>query len=220
MIIETLSESRLHRYGLKSLPEKEVLARYRWNLALSEAFYPALSLMEVALRNNIDRALSGLTDDYLDENWLGWVSTPWMISKGLPNPEQDALIKTKQKLARTAPHYTRGKLVAELNFGFWAGLFKSYYHPKLWINRHKPLHKVFPGDTSLKALTVYKRLDTIRLLRNRIAHHEAIFERKNLVVEHRSIMTLIRAMDEETYAMAVSLDRFHTLYAQGPAFDQ
>jgi Abi-like protein len=59
---KALSESRFESYRL--LPEDtehDILARYLWNVQLSEALYPALSLLEVSLRNQLHHGLAALT---------------------------------------------------------------------------------------------------------------------------------------------------------------
>jgi hypothetical protein len=65
---------------------------------------------------------------------------------------------------------TPGKVVAELSFGFWCALAGRHYHWTLW---QPCLHRVFPG-VRLPRPHIHGRLENIRLLRNRIAHHERV----------------------------------------------
>src|ERR1700737_2649250 len=72
LLLKFLSLERIENYRrLTSDPEKLLLARYLWNIALCEACYPALSLFEVALRNAVDHTL---TTNY-GTNWLSKFST-------------------------------------------------------------------------------------------------------------------------------------------------
>jgi hypothetical protein len=62
---------------------------------------------------------------------------------------------------------TRGRIVAGLSFGLWAGLFGRRYE-ELW--RHR-LRAVFPhGTLTRKDLSAKVRL--IQHFRNRVAHHD------------------------------------------------
>lgn len=65
-----------------------------------------------------------------------------------------------------------GRVVAELSFGFWTGLFGPKY-TDLWKDH---LVKVFPRRP-LQRAQVQSRLNGIRKLRNRVAHHETILDR-------------------------------------------
>lgn len=69
---------------------------------------------------------------------------------------------------------TPGKVVAELNFGFWPNLVSSRFD-KFWL---PCLHRAFPFATVPRRV-IHGRLDTIRLLRNRIAHHERVLTTGN-----------------------------------------
>nr|MDR9900949.1 Abi family protein [Aetokthonos hydrillicola Thurmond2011] len=176
MLIELLSPERLNSYGLGTAPESLVIKRYEWNIALSESLYPALSLLEIGLRNRMDAALINVYgSQWLNGNCPCWIRTPSMIRQGLPNPEQDAIARAKQKLLSENGQWHHAKLIAELNFGFWTNLFKTYYHPVIWQQKQKPLKDVFREFPKISAKQAYNLLSTIRVLRNRIAHHEAIW---------------------------------------------
>lgn len=57
MLIDLLSQECLNSYGLGQEPKSLVIKRYEWNITLSEALYPALSLLEIGFRNRMDAAL-------------------------------------------------------------------------------------------------------------------------------------------------------------------
>jgi hypothetical protein len=63
-----------------------------------------------------------------------------------------------------------GKVVAELMFGFWTDLAAQRYHWSLW---QPCLSAAFPG-VRLARPVIHRRLEDIRWLRNRVAHHEPI----------------------------------------------
>lgn len=80
---------------------------------------------------------------------------------------QNMLSEARNKAGRTA---TLGKVIAELPFGFWTLLVSNRYE-SLW---RLSLHRAFPHARSRRQI-IHWRLDAIRFLRNRIAHHEPSF---------------------------------------------
>ena len=72
--------------------------------------------------------------------------------------------------------------MAELRLGFWTALMSSRYEKTLWVPY---LHKCFPHAKGKrldgKVVTadrkaISEELEKIRVLRNRIAHHESILK--------------------------------------------
>jgi hypothetical protein len=96
------------------------------------------------------------------EDWYDSVS--WRVA------QQEQVANAKDSLQKKAKPITPGRMVAELTFGFWVGLTGPKYSVDLW-ERH--LYKAFP-NAKLGRKQLNKRLESIRLLRNRVAHHEPI----------------------------------------------
>lgn len=167
--LEIFSSERLLRYKLHASDSEEiVLKRYLWNIQLSEACYPALSLVEVALRNRVDKAISAYFDEsWLHENWEHW-----------PKKNRYETTRINEAKAKLKGNYSRGHLIAELNLGFWIALFRKQYKPLIW-NRPKLFEQVFPAfDKKVmnRVTVVFKHLERIRIVRNRISHHEPVFD--------------------------------------------
>src|ERR1700678_3064171 len=79
-----------------------------------------------------------------------------------------------------------GRIVAELSFGFWTGLTGPKYDV-LWRDH---LVKIFPRRP-VQRTEVPPHLNTIRKLRNRIAHHEPIpFSRRLQKYVHQIFDTI------------------------------
>ena len=57
-LTKVLTSERLSSYGTDN--SNILIEKYIYNLKLSEAFYPAISLLEVALRNRITSAIEKL----------------------------------------------------------------------------------------------------------------------------------------------------------------
>ncbi len=53
-----ISSARISQYRRPGDTESIVLARYFWNICLSESLYPALATLEVTLRNRIYTVLA------------------------------------------------------------------------------------------------------------------------------------------------------------------
>ncbi len=69
---------------------------------------------------------------------------------------------------------TPGRVVVELNFGFWKFLVAKRYEATLWTGH---LRRAFPNLQPQNRATVYRALDELHTLRNRIARHEPIHTR-------------------------------------------
>lgn len=75
------------------------------------------------------------------------------------------------KLKREQIAVPDGKVVAELTLGFWKRLYSADYEQELW---RTALKRTFPNK-SLKRAQVASQLEIIVQMRNRLAHHEAVF---------------------------------------------
>ena len=165
----TVSRVRLFRYLRASQQDIELaLNLYEKNVLLSQAVFGFLHGLEVAVRNSINYVLSR---DLGSPNWiqdnlpLAWPK-PAPSHFKLTKPMSDML---ELALSKLGPRPSAGKLIAELNFGFWVDLLGARYE-YLWV---KTLHQAFPEAHHPRNI-VHWRLDTIRHLRNRVAHHEPI----------------------------------------------
>lgn len=136
------------------------LALYDWNAQISSAFFESLHYLEVGLRNAFDTTLTEQVGD-------GWLST----SSGVLTPRSQHAVTAALAHAggSDAP---RGKVIAELPFGFWWSLLSDEYNRRLW---QPALRFAFEGPVRRRRL--HAELDDLRRLRNRIAHHEPIHTR-------------------------------------------
>jgi hypothetical protein len=86
---------------------------------------------------------------------------------------QDMIANARGKAGSNA---TVGKLIAELPFGFWTLLVGNRFDG-LW---RRSLYKAFP-HARVRRQIIHWRLDGVRFLRNRIAHHEPIISSNRVV---------------------------------------
>ncbi|MGU7769865.1 hypothetical protein ACV229_06760 [Burkholderia sp. MR1-5-21] len=186
-VTKALSRPRMATFDAIARPADDhdlaSLQLYAWNAAVSGALLPVLHVCEVVIRN----AVSDVLDTVYGANW------PWSASfeRSLPaprvgyNPQAD--LQAARRNVRTV-----GKVIPELKFVFWQRMFTARNDARLW-NGH--LQRVFPNldpgvAVAVHRQTIYNHLEDIRKLRNRIAHHEPIFNR-SLAHDYAAIMTLV-----------------------------
>lgn len=197
-IERTLSRDRLRPYHVSVGGNIELAVRlYEQNTLLSESLYGILQGLEVAFRNTIH---SQLAADYGRTEWYDTLKL---------EPEQGAMLrKAKETLNKEGKSLDAGRVVAELSFGFWTGLTGPKYDV-LWRNH---LVKIFPRRPVQRA-HVQARLNSIRKLRNRVAHHEPILSRP-LQKDVNQILDLISWMSPVTARWARSNSSFDERYAR------
>ena len=204
--VETiLTKDRLGVYRQDGATPEIALARYSLNIALSEALYPTLQFAEIALRNAIHAALTSHTGT---DSWYDNLPalTTWQVQQ-----VDDARLKLRD----TNKTVTSGRMVAELNFGFWTGFFNKV-HSRTGIG-HLVVRNVFmqaprPERDLAKLDSRWKR---IRDLRNRIFHHERILHWKDLDAQQAAILQTIAWMSPELHELATVHDRYTSIRAAG-----
>ena len=138
------------------------MALYEWHTRLSSACFATVQHFEVLLRNAIDAELGrGQPQSPIPETWL-------MDFRVLqPNGVKQVIVAVER--LEKGKEITRGRVVAGVSFGFWAGVFAKGYE-ELWRQR---LRDAFPYDAvTRKDLTQPMRL--IQQFRNRLAHHDCL----------------------------------------------
>jgi len=158
----SLSPERLAPYVTLAGNNRVAAIRlYERNTALSESLYGLLQGLEVAVRNAMHETLKtalGRAD------WYDHVPLYHL---------QSTLNHAKQKLTENGKAHDPGRMVAELSFGFWTSLTGPKFAAGLW---NPYLHRAF-AHKKLRRKEAHPRLDRIRKLRNRVAHHEPILNR-------------------------------------------
>jgi len=186
-----LSPSRISTYeassGVIDPNDPSAVALYAWNAKISAAFFVPLHFCEVVVRNAVSEALEFL----YGPRW------PWdpTLSLSLPDPRR-AYSPRKDLRNVAAIQPSTGKVIPELKFVFWQEIFALRHGVRIWDIHYRT---VFPFHDPAKTVIELRRkmfhdLGQIRQLRNRIAHHEPIFNRSlsaelNLmidIVEQRS----------------------------------
>lgn len=153
---------------------EDVLSRYIDNIQISQSLYPELSILEITLRNSIDTMLRiNFSENWLDEEVK---HNKFLIEKDYM-VLLDAYNSTKEECKNSSKEFTSGKVIANLNFGFWTSLCSKNYSLILW-HKKKCFRSVFVNYPSKKQeiSKIARHLYEIRRIRNRIFHYEQIFK--------------------------------------------
>lgn len=145
----------------------KIYGAYAWNIVLSESLYPAFHGIEIALRNSIRGAASQKFGDRY-----------WFKTRLKPN-EQRILTEVTNRLNSQKKPLQAGDFVAAFMFGFWVSLFNRRYEQVLGPRLLSPVFPSIPRRQRTRK-DLFKRLDKIRILRNRVSHHEPIWHWKDL----------------------------------------
>jgi len=202
----TLSAERLEPYLVGAVSGADPLAWYLWNVRLTEALYPTLHGIEVALRNSLHDAIHRDTADAL-----------WMFKGGpLQKKEADQALDSASRLEARRKSVSSGGVVAELNFGFWTSLLDKRYEGLLWP---RLLRTAFPGVPRPRRTRggLSARLNEIRRLRNRAFHHEPIWHWRDLPQQHAHAVEMLFWLCKDLGRMTATADRFADVYADRPA---
>jgi hypothetical protein len=173
------------------------VALYDWNTRVGAAFFESIHYLEVGLRNALDDAASVC----LGEGWLAPTST--ILT---PRSRKTVMLAHRHAGGPTSP---RGKLIAELPFGFWWSLLADEYNRRLW---QPALQHAFEGPVRRRRL--HSELDDLRRLRNRIAHHEPIHSRA-LDVDFDRFLDIAARLSAALAQHIVTTSRVRDLLAEG-----
>jgi hypothetical protein len=113
-------------------------------------------------------------------------------------------------------HQTTGKVIADLKFAFWQHLFTARHDVRLW-NAHitAAFPHALPVSTANLRLRIFNDLDTIRQLRNRVAHHEPVIAR-NLLDDLNQMIDLIELRCKPTSLWVTALEDVTQTLAERP----
>lgn len=197
---QALSLERFGRYVAWAGGDRDrAVALYTLNTRLSECLYIPLQTLEVALRNRVHVVMTAARHE-------GWFHDAGCLL-GSYQPEQLASAIAEIEGAGKEP--TPGRIVAALTFSFWTAMFGSDYET-LW---QKVLHRIVAPSApkGLKRKSFSTPLTPIRLLRNRVAHHEPILE-WNLGRHHAKMLELTEWLSPAAAEWCRANDRFDEIY--------
>ncbi|MGH7966910.1 MAG: hypothetical protein ACRERD_34660 [Candidatus Binatia bacterium] len=202
-----IPQIRLERFRTEPACHLHMLTNYFWDIALAESLFPTLHSVELALRNTIHATL---TDRYGTEEW--WYQ-PYTL-----RPRQHAHVTGIEAEYRRnhGDPITPGRLVAELSFGFWVVILSFPYESRLWqYRRFRLVDQAFPYRAGVTLHDIHQRFNNIWILRNRVMHYEAIFDRPDLRRDHADIHEAIQWFSPDLHAGIHVVDRFLEVHQVG-----
>ena len=185
-----LSDQRLLPYMDATFNDEEkAVELYIWDRRLGTAFFHDLSVLEIALRNALDRALTSrygpdwfrMSSALFDQRTYNQIAEAW---ERLP---------AKYRNGARGDGKIRGRLIASCMFGTWTSALDAggaagpaigpctiANHDDVWTR--DVLLSAFPAARKIagserEQLTrhwVYQQVREVHVLRNRVAHHESL----------------------------------------------
>ncbi|BCJ52140.1 hypothetical protein Asp14428_36150 [Actinoplanes sp. NBRC 14428] len=161
---------------------EEAFALYRWNAEITAALGSTIGHVEVTLRNALHQELEAWSDRSFGEP--RWYLNP--SSRSRPNgflfvEAREDIAKARTRALRDGRPETPGRVVAELNLGFWRFLLARRYDRGLWV---PCLHRAFSRQ---RRDSVFDAVSRLHQARNRMAHHEPMFNRPLAVLYQDSL---------------------------------
>jgi abortive infection bacteriophage resistance protein len=198
-----LSPERMRGYIRKANGDRaKAFELYLWNASLSSALYEPLQILEVSMRNSMNRQLCAK------------YGSRWFDSKTVFLQDQaDRLAQAMKVLDQGLP-ITASDVVANVSFGFWTDILYFKMYDTLW---NQCLHKAFPNRAKgTNRSTLAPVVKELKDLRNRIAHHDAIWI-KNLQKDHDDIIKIIGWICPVTSAWIAHHSQFSDVWNNRPS---
>jgi len=212
---QLISRSRLSTYKKQfhTTNPLTITSMYIWNAKLSENFYFLLQNLEVSLRNSIYEAFrqSFPNQSFFHLNEANIKKTYIKRLEYHSAACWKMICKVKANLEEENITLSDGKIIAELNFGFWTTLLRQkHYRNKMWrpiLSTAFPYYP-FSKSQSCDLRHISEKIDTIRLFRNRIFHYEPIFNHDNLHAIHRDMIEVLGWISPELQKLSLAFDEF------------
>lgn len=211
-----ISSSRLATYKnhIVTNRQSKLIENYIYNAKISENFYFLLQNLEVTLRNAIYDSYSaaGFSKDFF---YIREQDTKKHFNREYHTYACWKMIGTvKQHLQKNGQTPTDGKIISELNFGFWTKLLEeNYYKTLIWRQIFKQTFPKFPHGNSVEddVDIVSLKINSIRQFRNRIFHYEPVFNRPNLQKDRDDILEIIGWINPEMKKLSEIYDEYDFL---------
>ena len=154
---------------------EDALALYEWNITLGQILLRDLSHFEIGMRNAYDAAITN--------HWNG--SSHWLFDESSP-VRRPIMRKSRGGQLLDSNHINRKQIdqakntlgskaaadqvLSSMTLGFWTHMTDRTHERDLWI---PCIHHVWPKGTN--RVELHRKIQTINTLRNRVAHHEHLF---------------------------------------------
>jgi hypothetical protein len=173
-------EARFQRYFVESRGDLSIASELcKWNLRYAGVLHEQIGIVEIAVRNAVDRSLRQLCiEECGDERWTIQGNEPVLIDKLLQKQLQEA--RSLAISDRHAREVTHDDILSKLMWGTW---IKIVGRPQVDVGLQSDLwrmavHAAFPNiapDESGRR-QISKNLYFLRFVRNRAAHFDNLQE--------------------------------------------
>ena len=211
ILINLFGQKRLNSYKLtKNEDSSIILSRYFYNIELSEALYPILSILEVSLRNRIYKAIEFVIEP-------DWLIKELQKQRVLLNKEHQKLVEAYGKLIKKK--YTNicsDDLIAELSLGFWVNLCTKKYKTSLWHREgfFRIVFQDYPNFSEFDKLSkIFPILNLFLKLRNRVFHHEIIINHPYGIDNcYNDLRVLLSYISKDSLSALNKICKFNKIY--------
>ena len=199
---QALSLERFARYVAWAGGDRAfALDLYTLNTRLSEALYVPLQTLELALRNRIHTVMAMAHGER------------WFETDLLQAPHQRIQVtEVITDIVRDGKEPSPGRVVAGLTFSFWTAMLSPAYE-ELWRSTLNAIARKSDGKR-LARKQLSRPLTPIRVLRNRVAHHEPILH-WDLRKHHACIMEITAWLSLSAANWCRRIDRFNEVFPTG-----
>lgn len=170
----------------------EAFSLYQHNLEIAASIQGMTAMVEVVVRNAIDRSLMDLVSTR--GSGEDWFDLPVLDIKARAD------VRTaRDRIRRVKKSVEHSRVLAELSFGFWRFLTSKRYLTSLWIPATQYAFPHGHKDARTRQQQVSAALTDMTFIRNRAAHLEPVFRRNlsgssYLGVGHRLSLPLTRSV--------------------------
>jgi hypothetical protein len=167
---ELLTNERMGSYFNSSSGILGAFRLYEWNMSASASVMHTVGMVEVLVRNALDKSLASWSDSR--HPGVDWLTLPMLDARARAD-----ITEAKRRASQRNGVATHGKIIAELSFGFWRYLVASRYLTGLWIPAAQHAFPHGASDPRRRRVLAEASLKSLNFVRNRAAHHEPIHRR-------------------------------------------
>jgi hypothetical protein len=184
-VAEALTPDHLHAFLVAAgFDRHRALRIYLWNIELARTLILPTGTVEIVVRN-------ALHTELVRTYGPNWPDSPSFLAR-LNRSARTSLSNARRRAGSQA---FSSRLVSEISFDFWTGLFNVRHEEDLWTNG---IRSAFPhSPPSCNRRELHNAVFRVKDLRNQVAHHRPIFGR-NISADYGSMLRLIAWRSPDT----------------------
>lgn len=186
-----LSSSKLKPYLDIEKDQEKAIKLFVYNLKLSSELYKLIHVFELSTRNIFDIFLS----KRYDRNWINRND----LLTGNNGKNNKLIIDISNAKNNCKNKKNKDDIISNLSLGFWVNLLSSSNNDKIWWQ--PSLRKMFFGYNRNEIHDIFMNIKDIR---NRIAHHETIFNKK-IDKTKSNILLILKIYSNDLYKWSLEL---------------